>query len=103
MGRDEFSQPPEWVADLLAAVLMAHGRGIDAADAAWDFLRTRAGKVWHVEPYVDRPTLHETPSDESRAVLVLGAEKDDGALRTWTQRSHGIDPDLLGRDRMSGE
>lgn len=80
MTTDDFAQPPEWVADLLAAVLSARGRGIDAADAAWDFLRT-SGKVWHVEPYVDRPTLHETPSHESRAVLVLGAERDDGVHR----------------------
>lgn len=74
MSADPYSQPPDWVAELLAAVLMAHGRGIDAADAGWDFLRTK-GVIRHVELTERVKRLHEEPSTISTAVLVISAEK----------------------------
>jgi hypothetical protein len=74
VSADPYSQPPDWVAELLAAVLMAHGRGIDAADAGWDFLRSQ-GVILHVE---DRRLL-DRPSDRSRVVLVIDAAKSNSA------------------------
>lgn len=77
MTVDPYRQPPEWVAKLLVAVLSARGRGIDAADAAWDFLRAE-GVVMHMEEMPSAQAsgyIHELPSERSRAVLVISAEK----------------------------
>lgn len=77
MSADPYLQPPDWMADFLAAILSARGRGIDAADAGWDFLRAR-GVIMHMEELPSPAAsgyIHELPSERSRAVLVISAEK----------------------------
>lgn len=78
MSADPYLQPPDWMADFLAAILSARGRGIDAADAGWDFLRSE-GVIMHVEQSGRMTMLHDRASARSRAVLVIDAAKSNSA------------------------